>query len=83
MRFLMILAPQRGSEIMTNALFSHFWGVPFRGRILEGILDAFCMRKPLKNIVKHSVLKLFVLFEKVLKTIHKSSPNELGNHYNP
>ena len=80
MRFGMILAPKRGSEIIKNCICSHFWGVRFRGRILEGILDAFCMRKPLKNIVKHSVLKLFGLFEKVQKSTQKSSPKSLGNH---
>jgi hypothetical protein len=74
---------QRGSEIITNVFFSHFWGVRFRGCILEGILDDFCMRKPSKNIVKHSVCKLFRLFEKVVKSTRKLIQNMVGNQQNP
>ena len=63
-----------------NCVFLHFWGVRFRGCILEGILDDLCMRKPSKTIHKSLVLKLSRLFEKVLKSIHKSSQKKLGNY---
>ena len=46
MRFFMILASKRGSEIITNAIFSNFWGVRFRVHILDVILDDFGMLKP-------------------------------------
>ena len=43
----------------TKGLFATFGGVRFRGRILDGILNDFGMRKPSKTIVKHGVLELF------------------------
>ena len=76
----MILAREEGSKVMENVIFSHFWGVRFRGCILEGILDDFCMRKPFKYIQKTMVFKLFQLFEKVQTNTQKTSPKGLGNH---
>ena len=42
----MILASKRGSEIIKNAFLKNFWGVRFRGHILDGILDDLGMLKP-------------------------------------
>ena len=58
-------------------------GLRFRGRISDGILDAFCMRKPLKTIVKTMVLKLFRLLNILIKSSQTYTQNETGNHQNP
>jgi len=56
--------------------------VRFRGRISDDILDDVCMLKPPKTIVKTMVLKLFRLFEKVVKSTQKFIQNQLKNHQN-
>jgi len=58
------LHPKWSPKSLKKRVFATFGGVRFRGRILDGILDDFGMRKPLKTQIKHNVFELFDFLKK-------------------